>query len=131
MAKRGVNRAKVLAALPGSNADVRQRTGLGLATTHRWLQDLLTAGEIHVHHMEVNPHGGPLIHIYHPGPAPAKHRIKKPKLTTEADRVKRYRRKLKQTGEWEDFLAKSRAYYWSKKKPQRDPLTAAFYGSNT
>jgi hypothetical protein len=131
MAKRGVNRAKVLAALPGSNADVRQRTGLSLATTHRWLKDLLDAGDIHVHHMEVHPHGGPLIHVYHPGPAPARYTIKMPKLTTDADRVKRYRRGLKKNGGWEDLLAKSRAYYWTKKKPQRDPLTAALFGAST
>lgn len=131
MAGKRDNRLKVLAALPGSNAEVRQRTGLSLATTHRWLQDLLAAGEIYVHHMDVNPHGGPLISVFYPGPAPAGHKVKLPKLTTDADRVKRYRRKLKQTGDWEDLLAKSRAYYWSKKKPQRDPLTAALFGSST
>lgn len=78
--------------------------------------------------MDVNPHGGPLISVYHPGPAPAGHIIKMPKLSTQAGRVKRYRRKLKQTGEWQDLLAKSRAYYWKKKKPQREPLMAALFG---
>lgn len=131
MARRRANRDRVLAALPGSNADVRLRTGLGIATVHRWLQDLLEAGEIHVHRMSVNPHGGPLISVFHAGPAPAGHKIKMPRLTTDADRVKRYRRKLKQTGEWEDLLVKSREYYWRKKKPQRDPLTAALFGSTT
>ena len=128
MAKRGVNRARVLAALPGSNADVRMRTGLGIATTHRWLQDLLGAGEIHVHHMDVNPHGGPLVSVFHAGPAPAGHEIKTPKLTTQVDRARRYRRKLKQTGEWEELLRKGREYYWLKKKPRRDTLTSALFG---
>jgi len=118
----------VLSALPGSNADVRERTGLGLATVHRWLEDLLLSKEIHLHHKELSPHGGPLISVFYPGPAPAGFRPKVPKMPTDRERSARYRKRLRQSGEWEDVKARRRATYHANKKPKRDPLTAAFFG---
>ena len=118
----------VLCALPGSSADIRAKTGLGLATVSRWLSDLLNAGEIHLHHKEVSPHGGPLISVFHPGPAPAGFKPKIPKMLTDRERGARYRKKMRQNGDWEDVKAKRRATYHANKKPKRDPLTAAFFG---
>jgi len=129
MAGHRVNRAKVLAALPGSNAEVRAKTGLGLATVHRWLEDLLARQEIHLHHKEVSPHGGPLISVFHPGPAPAGFKPKLPRLPTDRQRSAAYRKRLRQTGDWEDVKAKRRAEYHANKKPKRDALTAAFFGA--
>lgn len=121
-------RALVLAALPGSNAQVRERTGLGLATVHRWLDDLLKAEEIHLHHKEVSPHGGPLISVFHPGPAPAGFIPKMPKVLGDKQRTAKYRREARKSGAWEDIKAKRRARYHANKKPRRDALTAAFFG---
>lgn len=122
-------RGVVLSALPGSNADVRAKTGLGLATVSRWLNDLLKAEEIHLHHMEVSPTGGPLISVFHPGPAPAGFKPKIPKLPTDTERTARYRRNARKSGAWEDIKAKRRAKYHANKKPKRDPLTAALFGA--
>lgn len=120
----------VLAALPGSNADVRAKTGLGLATVSRWLNDLVSAGEIHLHHKEISPHGGPMISVFHPGPAPAGFKPKIPRLPTEVERSARYRRNARKTGHWEDIKAKRRAKYHASKKPKRDPLMTAFFGGS-
>ena len=121
----------VLAALPGSNADVRAKTGLGLATVSRWLTDLRIKGEIHLHHKEISPHGGPLISVFYPGPAPAGFKPKIPKVLDEIARTRRYRRNARKSGAWEDIKAKRRARYHANKKPRRDALTAALFGSAT
>lgn len=127
MSKRAY-RALVLAALPGSNAQVRQRTGLGLATVSRWLNDLRIAGEIHLHHKEVSPHGGPLISVFYPGALPAGFKPRVPKLLTNSQRTAKYRRNARKSGAWEDIKARRRAAYHAQKKPRRDPLTAALFG---
>lgn len=120
----------VLAALPGSNADVRAKTGLGLATVSRWLNHLLDAGEIHLHHKLVSPHGGPLISVFYPGPAPAGFVPRLPKLPTDAERSAKQRARMRKTGDWEDVKARRRALYYANKKPKRDPLTAALFGKS-
>jgi len=121
-------RAIVLAALPGSNADVRARTGLSLATVSRWFTDLRTADEIHLHHKEVHPNGGPMVSVFHPGPAPAGFKPKIPKLLNDIGRTRRYRRNARASGEWEDIKARRRAAYHANKKPRRDALTSALFG---
>lgn len=130
MSKRAY-REVVLSALPGSSADVRAKTGLGLATVSRWLTDLRNSGEIHLHHKEVSPHGGPLISVFYPGPAPAGFKPKIPKILDDISRTRRYRRKARKSGAWEDIKAKRRAKYHASKKPKRDALTAAFFGATT
>jgi hypothetical protein len=132
MAKKRDNRLKVLSALPGSIQEIRASTGLGLVTVWRWINDLVASEEAHLYRFTVHPHGGPLIAIYKAGPAPAGHKPKKPRLTTDLERVHRYRKKARRPGGiWEDTLAKARAAYWLKKQPRRDPLTAALFGNTT
>ena len=109
----------VLDALPGSSADVRAKTGLGLATVSRWLNDLLNAGEIHLHHKTVSPHGGPLISVFYPGPAPAGFKTKMPKMPTASERSAKARAAMRKSGAWEDVKARRRAAYYAKKKPKR------------
>ena len=118
----------VLAALPGCAADVRAKTGLGLATVSRWLNALLDAGQIHLHHKTVSPHGGPLISHFYPGPAPAGFKPRLPKVLTERERSARARKRMRQSGEWEDVKARRRALYYANKKPKRDQITAALFG---
>lgn len=122
-------REVVLAALPGSNADIRAKTGLGLATVHRWLTDLRVNDEIHLHHKEISPHGGPLISVFYPGPAPAGFKPRVPKLLDDIGRTRKYRRNARKSGAWEDIKAKRRATYHARKKPKRDALTAALFGA--
>lgn len=122
-------RYKVLAALPGSAAEVRAKTGFGLATISRWLNAMLDAGEIHLHHKVAPAHGGPLISVYAPGPEPAGHVVKAPRISTDRERVAKYRRNARKSGAWEDVKAKRRAKYWATKAPARDPLTSALFGS--
>ena len=129
MAKHGESRAKVLAALPGCAYEVIERTGLGAATVSRYLKSLEQADEIHLHHKRISPHGGPMISVFHPGPAPAGFKPRIPKPTSSLERTRRYRRNSKKTGAWQDMLAQHRAYYWRKKKPKRDTLMSAFFGA--
>lgn len=124
-------RAKVLAALPGSAADVKAKTGFGVATISRWLRDLRIDGEIYLHHKEISPHGGPMISVFYPGPAPAGFKPNIPRVPTDTERKARYRRNARRSGEWEDIKAKRRAAYHANKKPKRDPLMAAFFGETT
>lgn len=131
MAGKRDNRLKVLSAMPGSILEIKAATGLGLTTVWRWVNDLVASNEAHIHKLGVDPTGGPLFAIYHSGRKPNRLVVARPKLTTPMDRTNRYRKKLRQTGDWEDVKAKSRAAYWRKKKPQRDPLTAALFGTSS
>lgn len=127
MSKRAY-RAKVLAALPGSAAEVRQKTGFGIATISRWLNDLLECNEIYLHHKAVGPNGGKLTEYFHPGPKPKGFKPKIPKMPTDRERTNRWRENARKSGKWEDIKAKRRASYHANKKPKRDPLTAALFG---
>lgn len=131
MATKRANRLKVLEAMPGSRDEIIAATGLGLATVWRWVEDLVASNEAHLHRYKVSPSGGPLIAIYHPGPARKGHIPAKPRLSTDLERTRKYRRNARKSGAWEDIKAKSRAAYWRKKQPQRDPLVAALFGKAT
>lgn len=128
MSKRAY-RAKVLAALPGSASEVRQKTGFGLATVSRWLNDLLKCNEIYLHHKAIGPIGGKPTDYFHPGPKPKGFLPKIPKIPTSNERTAKYRKNARKSGHWEDVLAKRRAQYHAAKKPRRDFLTAALFGA--
>lgn len=116
-------RAVVFAALPATQAQIREKTGLGAGTVCRWIKALHEDGEIHIG-VWIRT-GGKWAAFYHPGagkdePAPT------PK--TKAERSRKYIRKAKETGRYEVMLAKERARYWKKKGIKRDPLVAALFG---
>lgn len=116
-------RAVVLAALPATQAQIHEKTGLGAGTICRWIKALREDGEIHIG-VWVRT-GGKWAAFYHPGPGkdePA------PTPKTKAERKRNYIRKAKETGQYEVMLAKERKRYWAKKGIQRDPITVALFG---
>lgn len=123
------NRLKVLRAMPGSQSQIVERTGLGQATVCRWCEDLVARKEAHVLRFYTPEHGGPQRPIYEPGPMPAGQRMRKPYV--ERDPVKRqatYRRKKRADGSWEDILANRRKRNALARKPKPDPLALALFG---
>lgn len=120
-------RGVVLAALPGAQREISERTGLGAATAHRWLKDLHAAGEAHIGGWAVHPHGGPITAIYHAGPGedvPCDVRI-----MSDRQRSRGYRQAMRASGEWEDVKARRRATYHARKPVvRRDPLMVGLFG---
>ena len=127
MAAKRANRARVLEAMPGTRAQIRERTGLGVATVSRWCEDLRARGEAHVGGWWVHPTGGPAAEVFHPGRGTTP---KRPKLSTDRQRVRAYRRRMRASGDWEDVKARRRAEYHARKPVRRDPLVAAFFGAS-
>lgn len=125
------NRMRVEHALRSGDKSVAQLVELlhmGNTTAWRWAKDLVDANEAHVCKM-INPEtGGPQIAIYRIGPKPAgfKPRVQATKTQSELSRA--YRKRLRESGDWQDRLAKMRGDYWANKPVRRDPLTAALFG---
>lgn len=127
-----LNRAAVLAAMPGTRPEIEAKTGLGAATVWRWVKDLHgpdegRGRECHIGRWRHCETGGRPMPVYVAGPG----RDAPCRLTpaTDAERASRYRERLRRSGEWEDKKARMRARYWAKRPPKRDPLTAALFGS--
>lgn len=126
MATKRHNRQRVLDAMPGTQAQIIERTGLGLATVSRWVADLRAARQARIAGWQAPANGGPLAAIY--GRGNRKDRPKPPSPPAEL-RVRRYRARLRASGEWVDRQARQRARYWASKPPRRDPLVAALFGA--
>ena len=117
-------RERVLACLPATQAEIRDRTGLTLATVSRWIADIQAQDEAHIGGWFVYPHGGPVAAIWHPGPGET---APKPKLVTEVERTRAYRKRMRASGDWEDVKARRRAEYAARRPAaRRDPLMALF-----
>lgn len=120
-------RALVLAALPGTQAEIRDRTGLTLATVSRWITDIRIKREAHIGAWFIHPNGGPVAAVWHLGPGEPAPR---PKIMTDRQRTRKSCAALRKSGEWQDVLARNRAKYAAARKPaRRDPLLAAFYSA--
>jgi len=121
-------REAVLAALPGTHAEIHAATGVSLAAVTRWLAYLRDNRQAHIgdwKRSEKCP--GISVAIYHPGPgADVRCRLKR---STQKDRDRRSRETRRKNGDWDDVLARRRAAYWRDKAPRRDPLTAALFGA--
>lgn len=125
------NRQRIAMALKAgdySAKELAQTLHMGNTTAWRWLQFMVADGEAFVCATRLAPHGGPPISIYRAGKKRKGFVVDAQKASTELERTKRYRAKLKETGDWDDVVARQRAYYWRKKQVGRDPMTAAFFG---
>lgn len=127
MRKQDHNRAVVLAALPGTQREIADRTGLGLATVWRWLEGLYAAREAFIGAWVLPPHGGPVTGVWQAGNQ--RHVRCTIKIRTNKRRTADNRRRLRESGEWEDVLAKRRAQYHANKAPRRDRITVALFGA--
>lgn len=122
-------RARILAAMPGTQAEIRAAAAVSQATASRWCTHLLDCAECHIGGWLPNPSptGGPPMAIYHAGPGANVACPFKP--LTQRERDRRSRRARRRSGAWEDVKARERARYWADKAPARDPLTAALFGA--
>lgn len=117
-------REVVLAALPATQTEIRKKTGLSRATVCRWIGDLHKSGEIYICSWKHT--GGPFAAVYRAGKGKDVECTLKP--TTIAERSRKYRRRMRQSGNWDDYKARERARYWARKPIQRDPMIAALFG---
>ncbi len=115
-------------AMPGTQQDIHAKTGVSLAAISRWCEYLHDCEDAHIGGWQRSAkYHGVFMAVYHPGPGAD---VKCPyKPRTQRDRDRDSRRTRRKSGEWEDRKARERAYYWAKKGPRRDPLTAALFGS--
>lgn len=123
MSAKHAYRAVVLAALPATQAQIHERTGLGTATVCRWIKDIRAAGESHIGGWVRT--GGKWGAIHHPGPGEDK---PAPRPKTKKARDRKRRRKDRETGRIDLIRAQQRKRYWDKKGARRDPLVAALFG---
>lgn len=124
------NIALVLSALPATQHEVAQRTGLAQSTVSRNMAVLVAREEAYL--SSYTRPSGPTYNftaIYSPGKAPRGFTAKVPDRMTQAERTAKYRKRARKDGTWEDVLAQQRSYHWRTRTPQRDALTTAFYGA--
>lgn len=119
-------RQRVLDAMPGTHGELGAKGGVSLPAVSRWLVDLLETKQAHIAGWRLHPTGGRPMPIYERGPAKSV-TPKKPRVKTDTERVRAYRKRLRQSGEWEDRLALNRAK-WRADHPavNQHPLAAAF-----
>lgn len=116
-------RLVVAKAMPATQAQIREKTGLGAGTICRWVKDIHDAGECHIGGWVRT--GGKWGAIYHPGVGKDK---PEPQAKTHQQRERKYRAKADVK---ERMRRAERKRYWDKKVPVRDPLTAALFGGVT
>lgn len=127
------NRRRIEEALQQSDRSAGQLAKdlhMGTTTAWRWVQAMVADGDAFVCATRLAPHGGPPIAIYRAGKKPQGFVVDAYVPSTELERTRRYREKQRETGDWDDVLARQRAYYWRTRKVARDPLTAAFFGAS-
>lgn len=120
-------RETVLAALPATQAEIHDKTGVSQAAISRWMTYLRACGDAHIGDWKErdNKFGTPQA-IYHPGPGADVVCTIRPMTQKERDR--RSRAVRRKSGDWEDRKASERSRYWRDRAPRRDPLMAAFFG---
>lgn len=116
-------RAVVLNAMPGTQTEIRERTGLSVAVVSRWAKSLHEASEVHISGWRRHPNGGPFAMVYTAGPG---RDAKPPRELSDAERTRRMRSKMRRNGEWEHRKAAARARYYADKPARRDPLMVLF-----
>lgn len=125
------NHRRIMQALQQGDATAGQLAAnlhMGNTTAWRWLQKMVADGDAFVCATELAPHGGPAIAVYRAGKKPSGFVVAAQKVSTPLERTRKYRKKLRATGDWADVLAQQRDYYWRKRQVVRDPLTAALFG---
>lgn len=119
-------RQRVKDALPGTRRDIEVKTGLSKNCVWRWIEDLHAVGECHITRWE-RPEKGPYMPRYAPGPG--KDKLCDLVHMTVTEKAKRYRKRARADGSWQDRLAQQRSKYWADKAAERgDPLLNLFYG---
>ena len=118
-------RAQVLAAMPGTQADIRRKTGLGSATVSRWVDSLRCAAECHVHEWVRSARGGPYSEVLHAGPGANATHTRTVKAVPKGER---YNLEMR-TSEGVSGRTQGRIPAWVGKPIKRCPMTTAFFGA--
>lgn len=123
----------VLAALPGTRAQLQAKTGLTEHTVQKHLRRLRLDQQAHIGGWVRAPEGVYGCHwiaVYHAGPGPDAPCRFKPKTRKQINEA--FARRARESGQIDTIHAAKRARYWSRKAQQRrDPLLAALFGPQT
>jgi DNA-binding transcriptional ArsR family regulator len=131
---------KLLAAWPKSRSGA-----FYLAVSQRTLMELsgISIASVSRHISRLRDEGKVVVIRYLPATAERKHPIAMlryypngtdradaawPEASTNMERCRAYRDRMRKSGDWEDTKARRRASHWANKAPARDPLTAALFG---
>lgn len=114
-------RESILASLPGTQREVRAKTGASPAMASRWILYLRTTGEAHIGGWAEPPKGGTPVCVYHPGPGADVMCTVRELTPEEFDRrVSTANRRMQKNL---DRKSVGKAVV-----VRRDPFTAAFFG---
>lgn len=123
-----VNRKIVFDALPGTAIMIAEKTGLSKSTAQRWLVDLAKAEEVHIYRYSYSANGGSPFEHYRAGKRKPGFVAYRPKVKPPVRRSKEYRKRLRDSGDYEDVKLKRKQQYYLQRNPNIDILTAHFYG---
>ena len=105
--------AAILAVLPATATEVKQRAGLHHATVSKVMPILRKAGEVYVGAWRPHPLRGPSMAVFHAGPGEDVADTL-PRLTRKQI-IERYEKRLKGTEKADKRKAKHRSRHWIKK----------------
>ena len=122
-------RKLILAALPATQKQLREKTKISQAAVSRWCIFMHDSKELHIGDWLPPTKGGPALAVYHAGPGPdAINTLRKLSKAELKARAKLLRPEL-------DGIEKLykpmpvKVQDWRTMPIRRDPLTAAFYGA--
>jgi hypothetical protein len=120
----------VLAAMPGTRAQIEAKTGLSTGAVQKRLLQLRRDDRAHIGAWERAPegvHGSHWIPVYHAGPGPdVPCRFK---ARTRKQIMAAFFKRARESGAIDTINAKKRARYWEAKAATRgDPMVAALFG---
>jgi len=120
--RKGTVRDAVLAAMPGTQRQIRFATGAGISAVSRWTSYLRASAECHIGAWEETPNGGPPQCVYHAGPGADV--LCTVRVMTEAEKARR----KTVDGRTREKAARDRKAAELVAPAKRDPFTAAFFG---
>lgn len=116
----------VLAAMPGSRSEIAAATSMSRGSAGKWIDQLHDEGKCHIGAWK-RPEKGPRMPVYFAGEG--KDKSCTLKVFTEAEKSKRFRKKARADGRWEERNAVLRARYAADAAPRRrDPIMDALFG---
>lgn len=118
----------IINALPGTQTEILNRSGLCRKTVIKWVRQMRANREIHITRWLKHPRSGPDIPVYALGDQKdAPNRLKK---LTKKQICARYYAKAKADGRYDNMQAKWRKRHWEEKACREgDPLINALFGT--
>ncbi|MGK5040414.1 hypothetical protein ACQ4WQ_08735 [Janthinobacterium sp. GB1R12] len=118
----------VLGAMPGTKADIVNKSGVSQAAVLRWVRLLHAEHKIYIASWKPHPRAGAAMAVYAVGNLPDAP-CTLPCLTKRQIRL-RFEAKAKKDGRYDSMKARWRSKYWIRKAGAvGDPLVAALFGA--